>query len=116
MPEAGGEAHEALAGISAGRLEVLEQALELREAQLEGTGLDAPTFGLVKIAALVALDAPSASYAWQVSNAIEAGASADDVLGVLRAIAPQVGIPRVLAAAPQIVLALGLVEEDPEQA
>src|SRR5262245_10165566 len=114
MPEAGGEAHEALAGISAGRLEVLEQALELREAQREGTGLDARTLGLGKSAALGALYAHSASYACQASNAVEGGASADDVLGALRAIAPQVGIPRVLAAAPQIMLALGLLEEEPE--
>ena len=72
------------------------------------TGLDARTFGLVKIAALIALDAPPASYAWQVANAIEGGASADDILGVLRAVAPQVGGPRAIAAAPEIMLALGL--------
>ena len=87
---------------------MLEGALELREAQLERTGLDARTFGLVKIAALIALDAPPASYAWQVANAIESGASADDILGVLRAVAPQVGGPRAIAAAPEIMLALGL--------
>ena len=44
------DTHDALAGISAGRVDVLEQALELREAQLEATGLDERTFGLVKIA------------------------------------------------------------------
>ena len=64
------ETHDALAGISAGRADVLEGALELREAQLDATGLDARTFGLVKIATLIALDAPPASYAWQVANAI----------------------------------------------
>jgi 4-carboxymuconolactone decarboxylase len=102
------DTHETLAGISAGRAEALEAALELREAQLDTTGLDARTFGLVKIAALIALDAPPASYAWQVANAIEGGATAEDILGVLRAVAPQVGGPRVIAAAPEIMLALGL--------
>ena len=72
------------------------------------SGLDARTFGLVKIAALVALDAPPASYLWQVSNALDAGARPAEILGVLRAVAPQVGGPRVVAAAPEIMVALGL--------
>jgi 4-carboxymuconolactone decarboxylase len=102
------DTHETLAGISAGNVDVLEEAVALREVHLEATGLDERTFSLVKIAALIALDAPPASYAWQVANALESGATADDILGVLRAVAPQVGGPRVIAAAPEIMLALGL--------
>ena len=102
------ETHEALAGISAGRADVLEEVLALREAQLESSGLDERTFSLVQIAALIALDAPPASYAGQVANAVEAGVSAEEVLGVLCAVALQVGGPRVIAAAPEIMLALGL--------
>ena len=98
------ETHEALAGISAGKADVLE----LREGQLEPSGLDARTFALVKIATLIALDGPPASYARHVADAIGSGASAEDILGVLRAVAPQVGGPRVVAAAPEIMLALGL--------
>lgn len=102
------ETQDALAGISAGKVDVIEAALELREAQLEATGLDPRTFALVKIATLIALDAPPASYAWQVANALDDGATAEDILGTLRAVAPQVGGPRVVAAAPEIMLALGL--------
>ncbi len=102
------ETHEALAGISAGDIEVIAAAVDLRDAQLEATGLDERTFALVKIAALIALDAPPASYAWQVTNALDGGATAEDILGVLKAVAPQVGGPRVVAAAPEIMLALGL--------
>lgn len=98
------ETDEALAGIAAGRVE----ALELRDAAFDEGGLDARAFSLVKIAALIALDAPPASYAWQVRNAVEFGVSAEDMLGVLRAIAPLVGAPRAVAAAPEIMLALGL--------
>ena len=98
----------ALAGLAIGDLEVLGEALELREAARESSGLDARSFALVKIAALVALDSPPASYLWQVSNAIDAGASPRDILGVLRAVAPQVGGPRAIAAAPEIMVALGL--------
>jgi 4-carboxymuconolactone decarboxylase len=102
------DTHEALAGISAGKVDVLEEAVALREAQLEATGLDERTFALVKIASLIALDAPPASYAWQVANAVKSGVTAADILGVLRAVAPQVGGPKVIAAAPEIMLALGL--------
>ena len=102
------ETHDTLTGITSGDMEFLETAVGLREAQLEATGLDARTFALVKIAVLIALDAPPASYAWQVANALEDGATAGDILGVLRAVAPQVGGPRVIAAAPELMLALGL--------
>ncbi len=80
----------------------------MREAGLERTGLDARTSSLIQVAALIALDAPPSSYAWQIANALEAGATAEDILGVLRAVALQVGAPRVVAAAPEIMLALGL--------
>jgi alkylhydroperoxidase/carboxymuconolactone decarboxylase family protein YurZ len=97
-----------LSGISAGDIDVLETAIGLRELNREGSGLDPRTFALVKIAALIALDAPPASYAWQVGNALEQGVTPEDIVGVLRAVAPQVGGPRVIAAAPEIMLALGL--------
>ena len=99
---------DALSGLALGDLEVLGEALELRDALQENSGLDARAFSLVKIAALVAVDAPPASYLWQVSNALDAGASPAEILGVLRAVAPQVGGPRVVAAAPEIMVALGL--------
>lgn len=112
MATVAADTQQALAGLSAGDMTVLEQAVGMREASREATGLDPRAFGLVKIAALIALDAPPASYAWQVGNAIDEGASPEDVLGVLRAIAPQVGGPRVVAAAPEIMLALGLALPD----
>jgi alkylhydroperoxidase/carboxymuconolactone decarboxylase family protein YurZ len=104
----GADTHQTLSGLSAGNADVLETAIGLREANLEGSGLDPRTFALVKIAALIALDAPPASYAWQVTAALDDGASPEDIVGVLRAVAPQVGGPKVIAAAPEIMLALGL--------
>ena len=102
------QTHDTLSGISAGDTGMLEAAVGLRESALEGSGLDARTFALCKIAALIAVDAPPASYAWQVANALDDGATPEDILGVLRAVAAQVGGPRVVAAAPEIMLALGL--------
>jgi alkylhydroperoxidase/carboxymuconolactone decarboxylase family protein YurZ len=72
------------------------------------SGLDARSYALVKLAAIMALDAPPASYLWQVANAIDAGATPEDLVGVLIAIAPQIGGPKLVAAAPELMVALGL--------
>ena len=100
------ETHAALAAISAGRVEALEPREE--PPARETPGLDARASSLVRIATLIALDAPPAAYAWQVANAVEVGVSGEEMLGVLRAVAPQVGRPKAIAAAPEIMLALGL--------
>jgi len=108
MPVVGAATHQTLSGVSSHDVDALEDAIGLREASRESTGLDERTFALVKIATLIALDAPPASYAWQVGNAIAQGVTPEDILGVLRAVAPQVGGPKVVAAAPEIMVALGL--------
>ncbi len=114
MGVVGADTHQTLSGISTGDAEVLETAIGLRELNREGSGLDDRTFALVKVAALIAVDAPPASYAWQVGNALAVGVTPEEILGVLRAIAPQVGGPRVVAAGPEIMLALGLPLPDEE--
>lgn len=108
MPVVGADTHTTLKGISAGDADFLDEAIGMREATREASGLDERTFALVKIASLIALDAPPASYAWQVGMAVQMGVTPEDILGVLRAIAPQVGGPKVVAAAPEIMVALGL--------
>lgn len=115
MAVVGAETHRTLAGLSAGDAAIMEEALGLRERNREGSGLDPRTFALVKIATLIALDAPPASYAWQIANAVEDGVTAEDFVGVLRAVAPQVGGPRIIAAAPEIMLAMGLAIDEAEE-
>ena len=99
---------DALAALALSDPELLLEGLEARADWQSRSGLDARTFSLVKIAALIALDAPPSSYLWQVGNALDAGCTPDELVGVLRAIAPQVGGPRVVAAAPELMVALGL--------
>jgi 4-carboxymuconolactone decarboxylase len=108
MADVAQDTHEVLTGISVGDVSVLDTAIGMRELGREVTGLDGRTYALVKIAALIALDAPPASYAWQIGNALDEGVTPEDILGVLRAVAFQVGGPKVVAAAPEIMLALGL--------
>ena len=97
-----------LLGLATGDVEVLRDAVDIREAEQRKSGLDPVTFSLVKVAVLVALDSPPASYLWQIANALDAGATPAEILGVLRAVAPQVGGPKIIAAAPEIMVALGL--------
>jgi 4-carboxymuconolactone decarboxylase len=108
MADVAQDTHEVLTGISVGDASMLDTAIGMRELGREVTGLDARTYALVKIAALIALDAPPVSYAWQIGNALDEGVTPEDILGVLRAVAFQVGGPKVVAAAPEIMLALGL--------
>jgi alkylhydroperoxidase/carboxymuconolactone decarboxylase family protein YurZ len=99
---------EALSGLALGDPGLLGEGLELRAKWQDQSGLDARSYALVKLAALIALDAPPASYLWQVANALDAGATPADLVGVLIAIAPQVGGPKIVAAAPELMVALGL--------
>ena len=99
---------DALAGLSRGDQSVLGDMVDLDGAGQHRSGLDARTFSLVKIAALIAVDAPPASYVWQVASALDSGATPQDLLGVLRAVTPHVGGPRAMAAAPELMVALGL--------
>jgi alkylhydroperoxidase/carboxymuconolactone decarboxylase family protein YurZ len=99
---------EVLAALAQGDPDLLAAGLEVRAEWKARSGLDARSYALVKLAALIALDAPPASYWWQVSNALEAGATPEDLIGVLIAIAPQVGGPKLVAAAPELMVALGL--------
>lgn len=101
----------ALTALALGRTDVLglaEDERSRRDRDLEPGGLGPRGFALVNIAALVAIDAPPASYVRQVGAALDAGVTPRDILGVLAAVAPQVGLARVVAAAPEIMVALGL--------
>jgi 4-carboxymuconolactone decarboxylase len=99
---------EALAALSAGSAEALQAMVGLREDHRQASSLDERSFALARLASLIALDAPPACYAREVESALDAGVSSEDILGVLHAVAPQVGEARVVAAAPEIMLALGL--------
>jgi alkylhydroperoxidase/carboxymuconolactone decarboxylase family protein YurZ len=70
-------------------------------------GLDPKSHALVRIGALVALGATPTSYRLSVERAYAAGATDDEILGVLGAVGQAVGFARVVAAAPDLALALG---------
>ncbi|WP_019180324.1 carboxymuconolactone decarboxylase family protein [Microbacterium yannicii] len=69
--------------------------------------LDAKTVALARLSALIAVGGPDPSFGEHVDAAISAGAGADEIVDVLVGVRLVVGAPRVVAAAPQIALALG---------
>jgi 4-carboxymuconolactone decarboxylase len=90
---------------------VLDLLGKMTADSLEASSLDAETLMLVRIAALVAVDAPPASYMMNLAAARELGIDEEQVRGVFAAIAPIVGTARVASALGKIVRALGLAIE-----
>jgi alkylhydroperoxidase/carboxymuconolactone decarboxylase family protein YurZ len=69
--------------------------------------LDPKTEALVRLAALISSGASFASYRSSVEAALGAGGTADEVVGTLIAVAPIVGLARLVRGAPLVGLAVG---------
>jgi alkylhydroperoxidase/carboxymuconolactone decarboxylase family protein YurZ len=69
--------------------------------------LDAKSAALMRVGALVALGSPAVGMEWSATRALAAGASEDEIVDVLLAIAPVAGLSRVVAAVPHVATALG---------
>ncbi len=85
----------------------MENELGLRMALSPEHPLDLKTGALVRLSALVAIGAAPPSFQWAGAAAVRSGATPDEVVSMLCAIAPIVGLARVVAAAPEIALAIG---------
>jgi alkylhydroperoxidase/carboxymuconolactone decarboxylase family protein YurZ len=90
---------------------ILDLLTDMTERSIEASSLDARTLMLVRLAALVAVDAPPVSYLLNLGAADEAGIPEDQIRGVLAAVAPIVGTARVASATGNIARALGLAIE-----
>jgi 4-carboxymuconolactone decarboxylase len=90
---------------------VLDLLASMTADSIVASGLDAQTVMVARIAALVAVDAPAVSYLLNLAAASEVGLDAERIRGVLAAIAPIVGTPRVASATAKIVEALDVAIE-----
>jgi 4-carboxymuconolactone decarboxylase len=97
-----------------GETPVLDLLASMTADSIEASSLDERSLMLVRIAALVAVDAPAVSYAMNLGVAGELGIEAEEVRGVLTAIAPIVGTARVASATGKIVRVLALAIEAAE--
>jgi alkylhydroperoxidase/carboxymuconolactone decarboxylase family protein YurZ len=79
---------------------------------VEPAALEPRTLALVRLAALVAVGGAVPSYGAQADAAVSAGATVAEIVDVLFGIVPIVGLPRVVAAAPKLAMALGYDTDD----
>jgi hypothetical protein len=88
---------------------VSDTLLAMTITSLENSDLGPRELMIARIAALVAVDAPAASYALNAVPAADSGITLDDVEGILVAVAPIVGTSRVVSATANIAEGLGFV-------
>jgi 4-carboxymuconolactone decarboxylase len=93
---------------------VLDLIAGMTAGSAAASSLDAETLMLVRIAALVAVDAPTVAYMLNLGAAAELDLDPEQVRGVLAAIAPIVGTARVASATGKIVEGLAIAIETVE--
>ena len=87
---------------------VLDTLADMTVASVGHNSLAPRDYMLVRLAALIAVDAPPVSYFANAAAIEESGLTAQDVQGVMIAVAPVVGAPRVMSAGGHILRALGI--------
>jgi 4-carboxymuconolactone decarboxylase len=93
---------------------VLDLVASMTAGSLEASSLELETLMLVRLAALVAVDASPVSYLMNLGAASELEIDAEQVRGVLAAVAPIVGTARIASATGKIVRALAIGIETAE--
>ncbi len=71
------------------------------------SALDPKTAEVLRVGASVAIGSSVVCLEWSTGRALAAGASEDEIAGVLLVIAPVAGLGRVVSAAPEVAIALG---------
>lgn len=96
------------------RLAISDSAIDEAEMAPDATPahIDAKALALARLAALIAIGGADPSFGEQADAAVSTGASADEIVDVLVGVRAIVGEPRVVAAAPQLALALGYDLDD----
>jgi 4-carboxymuconolactone decarboxylase len=82
---------------------VLEAIAKMHLDTLEGCNLDERTYHLVRLAALVSMDAAPASYLVHLGIAADRGVTLEEMQSTLVAIAPIVGSARITSAASNVL-------------
>jgi alkylhydroperoxidase/carboxymuconolactone decarboxylase family protein YurZ len=94
------------------RLAIIDEGLARNEAGLvldqhAAQALDPKVAALVRVGALAAIGSPEVCLEWSTSKALAAGATEEEVTEVLLAVAPVIGLGRIVAAAPGVAGAFG---------
>jgi len=87
---------------------VLDTLTDMTAASVEHNSLSPREYMIARLAAMVAVDAPPISYFVSASAIEESGMTTEDIQGVMIAVAPVTGAPRVMSAGGHILRALGI--------
>ena len=87
---------------------VLDTLTDMTAASVEHNSLAPRDYMLARLAALIAVDAPPVSWFANAAAIQESGRTTEDIQGVMIAVAPVVGAPRVMSAGGHILRALGI--------
>ena len=87
---------------------VLDTLADMTIASVEHNSLTPREYMIARLAAMVAVDAPPISYFASASAIQESGLTTEDIQGVMIAVAPVTGAPRVMSAGGHILRALGI--------
>jgi len=87
---------------------VLDTLTDMTAASVDHNSLSPREFMIARLAAMVAVDAPPISYFVSASAIEESGMTTEDIQGVMIAVAPVTGAPRVMSAGGHILRALGI--------
>lgn len=87
---------------------LVDTIIEMNAASIDKLDTSLEGLLLVRLAALVAVDAPPASYLVTLGVGADSLLGLEDVRSVLIAVAPVVGAPRVVSAVRNIAEALGI--------
>jgi hypothetical protein len=88
---------------------VSDTLLAMTALSLDNSDLSLRELMIARIAALVAIDAPAASYALNAVPATDSSINLDDVEDILVAVAPIAGTARIVSATAKIAEGLGFV-------
>lgn len=105
------QTEDVLRALSTGDPSAIQSLMHVQMENMADSGLDPRAHSLARLGALIALDAPPASFAWQIGIALDSGVTPEEILGVMVAVAPSVGMAKIVATAPEIALALGITIE-----
>ena len=87
--------------------DALLDALAVDSGACTPSAIDEKTAALVRLAAMVAVDAAPHSFQHAIALALAAGATSDEIVASLEAVTPVTGAARVVQCAPKVALALG---------
>ena len=87
---------------------VLDTLTDMTAASVDHNILSPREYMLARLAAMIAADAPPISYIATAPAVTESGMTLEDVQGIMIAVAPVVGAPRVMAAGGHILRAMDM--------